>query len=168
MRTVVRSVAWVAVFVAVGAAAISWLTPRPDLDAADAEATALGALDEVGVDGTVDEPVERSQHATADGDELDVWVVYVDVDAPGDTVETVETRVLLDAGQLVYVDDRIGPDRQERLLSDDDFAAVADYRHDATLGDWVTANVGAMIAAALVAVTGYVIAKRSDPVWRTA
>lgn len=161
VRTVVRSVAWVAVFVAMGAAAISWFTPRPDLDASDAEATALGALAEVGVEGTVDEPVERSQHATADGDELDVWVVYVDV---GD--ETVETRVLVDAGQLVYVDDRIGPDRQERLLSDEDFDSVAGYRHDATLGEWVAANVGAMIAAALVAVTGYVIAKRSDAVWR--
>lgn len=162
MRTLIRSAAWVAVFVAVGAAAISWLTPRPDLDAADAEATALGALAEVGVEGTVEEPVERSRHATADGDELDVWVVYVEVGE-----ETVETRVLVDAGQLVYVDDRIGPDRQERLLSDDDFDTVADYRREATLGEWVAANVGAMIAAAFVAGTGYVIAKRSDRLWRS-
>lgn len=152
--------AWIAVFVSVGAAVVSWFTPRPDLDADDAAATALGALDEVDVEGTVEEPVERSQHATADGDELDVWVVFVEV---GD--ETVETRVLVDAGQLVYVDDRIGADRQERLLSDDDFDAVADFRNDATLGDWVAANVGAMVAAALVAVSGYVIAKRSDRLW---
>ena len=160
MRAVVRSLAWASIFVAVGAAAISWFTPRPDLDARDAEATALGALADVGLDGTLSGPAERGEHETSDGEELDVWVVFVEVEG-----EEVETRVLVDAGQLVYVDDRTGPDRQERLLTDDQFETVAEYRNDATVSDWVGGNVGAMVTAALIAVTGFAIAKRSDSVW---
>lgn len=160
MRSVVRTLAWVVAFVAVGAAVISWFTPRPDLDADDAEETAIGAFSDVGIDASVSRRVERSQHETADGDELDVWVVYVDVDD-----ETVETRVLVDAGQLVYVDDRIGTDRQERLLTDEEFDTIAGYRNDATLDDWIQANVAAMVSAALVAGTGVAIAKRSDRLW---
>ncbi len=156
----VRTAAWVLVFVALGAAVASWFTPRPDLDAADAVDTAVGAFAEIGLEVSPGAPIERMQHSPAAGDPVAVWAVPVDVDG-----DEIETRVLVDSGQLVYVDDRVGPDRQERLLTDDQFRAIAEYRNDVTLADWVTRNLAATVAAAIVALVGFVVAKRSDQVW---
>lgn len=158
MRVVVRTAAWVLVFVALGAAVASWFTPKPDLDAVDAVDTAVGAFTQVGLDGAPGELIERMQHSPSDGDPVAVWVVPLDVDG-----QEVETRVLVDSGQLVYVDDRVGPDRQERLLTDDQFRTIAEYRNDVTLGEWVGRNLAATAAAVLVALVGFVVAKRSDP-----
>lgn len=158
--SIVRTVAWALLFAALGAAVASWFTARPDLDEQDAIDTAVGALAAAGFEGEVTEPVVRSGHVPDGADPLDVWVVFVDV---GD--DRIETRVLTDAGQLVYVDDRIGPDRTERLLSDDEFDAVADHRNDATSDEWVGRNAAATVAAALVAGVCFVIAKRSDALW---
>ena len=162
MQTVIRSLAWVLVFVAPAAAAASWFTPRPALDAAEAAQTALGALDEVGVEGEVTEPVVLAPHVPEDGDPVDAWVVLVDV--AGD--ETIEVRVQESAGRLVYVDDRIGPEDTERLLTDDQFDAIGEYRDDVTSGQWIQRNVVAVAAAAVAAAVAFVIAKRSDPLWK--
>lgn len=152
-----RIAAWVVVFVALGAAVASWFTPRPDLEAGDAADTAVGAFEAVGLEGSPGEPIERTRHSPAEGDAVDVWVVPLEVDG-----EEVETRVLVDAGQLVYVDDRVGPDRQERLLTDAQFRTIAEYRDDVTLDDWVARNGAATAVAALIAAVGFVLAKRSD------
>lgn len=157
----VRVVSWVLVFVAVGAAAASWFTPQPLLEADDAADVAVGALDEVGFDGTVTDRPELVSHTLEDGDSLAAWAVFVDVAG-----ETVEFRVQESAGQLVYVDDRIGDDDTERLLTDEEFEEIGDYRDDSIERAWVVRNVAGMVAAALVAAVGYRIAKRSDRLWR--
>ena len=162
MQSAIRSVAWVLVFVAPAAAIASWFTPRPALDASDAAQTALGALEEVGIEGELTEPVVLAPHVPEDGEPVDAWVVLVDV--AGD--ETIEVRVQESAGRLVYVDDRIGPDDTERLLTDDQFDAIGEYRDDATSGQWIRRNVTAVVAAAAAAALAFIIAKRSDPLWR--
>ena len=162
MRSIVRSLAWVLLFAAPAAAAASWFTPRPALEAADAEETALGALDEVGIEGTVTEPVVLAPHVPEDGDPIDAWVVLVDVDD-----EQVELRVQESAGRLVYVDDRIGPENAERLLTDDEFDTIGEYRNDVTSDRWVARNAAAVVTAVVIAIVAFVIAKRSDALWRS-
>ncbi len=161
MRSVIRTASWAFVFVAVGAAGASWFTPRPDLDAGQAADTTVGALASVGFDATVPEPATRATHDTADGRTVDVWDVFADVDGT-----QIETQVRVDAGQLVFLDDRIGADGSDRLLSDDQFAAIADYRDNATLHDWIGRNVAASLAGVLTIVVAFFVAKRSDPLWR--
>lgn len=156
----VRIVAWMLVFVAPAAAVASWFTPRPDLDEDDAAETALGALSDVGFDDAAVDEVERSVHEPEDGAPVDVWVVHAEVDG-----ERIELRVQQSVGQLVYVDDRIGPDDTERLLTDDEFERMGDYRNDATLGRWALRNGLASANAVLIAVVAYVLAKRSQRLW---
>ncbi len=161
MRSVIRPASWALVFVAVGAAGAAWFTPRPDLDAGQAAGTAVGALASVGFDATVTKPVTRATHDTADGRTVDVWDVFADVEG-----EEIETEVQVDAGQLVYLDDRVGADQSDRLLSDDQFAAIADYRDNAALHDWVGRNVAASVAGLTIVLIAFFVAKRSDPLWR--
>ena len=161
VRAVVRVISWVLLFGAVGAAAAAWFTPQPLLEADDAATVAVGALEDVGFEGTVAGTPELTSHTPDDGDPVAAWTVFVDVDD-----DTVELRVQESAGQLVYVDDRIGADDTERLLTDDQFARIGDYRDDAVFRDWVARNVAATVAAALIAVSGFVIAKRSARIWR--
>lgn len=160
MRGVVRPVAWALVFAALAVAAIAWFTPKSDLDADDAESTAVGAFAEVGVEADVVEPVVRAEHSPADGDPVEVWVVPLEVGE-----DEIETRVLVEAAQLVYVDDRIGADGQERLLTDDEFLTIADYRDNSKRNDWVRRNAMASVAGVLIAGVSFVVAKRSDRLW---
>ena len=161
VRSVVRVVSWVLVFGAIGAAAAAWFTPHPLLEADNAADVAVGALDDVGVEATVAGAPELVSHTPEDGEPVAAWAVFLDV---GD--ETVELRVQESAGQLVYVDDRIGDADTERLLTDEEFERIGDYRDDAVFRDWVVRNVAASLAAVLVAATGFVLAKRSDRLWR--
>ena len=161
MRAVVRVISWVLLFGAVGAAAAAWFTPQPPLETDDAESVALGALDDVGFSGEVSGEPELISHTPDSGDPVAAWAVFVDVDD-----DTIELRVQESAGQLVYVDDRIGTDDADRLLTDDEFEQIGDYRDDAVFRDWVDRNVAGTVAAALIAVSGFVIAKRSHRLWR--
>ena len=154
--TLVRAVAWMLVFVAPAAALAAWFTPRPDLDRDDAVEVAVGALADVGIDATVSADVARSVHRTEDGSEVPVWIVPTDV---GD--ERIELRVQRTAGQLVYVDDRIGPDDTERLLTDRQFEQMGRYRDDTTRDRWTARNGAASVAAATVAITAWFLATRS-------
>lgn len=159
-RTLVRAAAWVLVFVAPAAAVAAWFTPRPDLDRSDAVETALGALEEAGFDGRVAGRVSRDVHELESGDTVDVWVVPTRVEG-----ERIELRVRRSAGQLVYVDDRIGPDDTERLLTDRQFEKMGEYRNDATTGRWTWRNVAGTVDALAIATLAHVIARRSDPLW---
>ncbi len=164
MRTVVRTVSWVLLFAALGAAAASWFTPTPELDADDASQLALDAL--AGADVAVErvEPPVRMVHETEEGDLVDAWRVPVEVQA-GDAVQEIELRVQESAGQLVYVDDLIGADGTERLLSDEQFERMGQHRDDTLADRWVLRNALAAIAAIVTAATCYVLATRSDPLW---
>lgn len=157
----VRVISWVLLFGAVGAAAAAWFTPQPLLEVEDAESVAVGALDDVGFAGNVTGSPELISHTPDDGDPVAAWAVFVEVDD-----DTVELRVQESAGQLVYVDDRIGDDDTDRLLTDDEFAQIGDYRDDAVFRGWVERNIAATVAAALIALSGFVIAKRSARLWR--
>ena len=161
MRRAVRTAAWVLLFAALGAVAASWFTPRPELEPDDAVATAEGAFSAVGFDAAVTKPVVRSSHVPDGEEAVDVWVVYLEIDG-----DEVETRVLVDAGQLVYVDDRIGADRSGRLLDDEQFLAIADYRNDVTLDRWVRRNGFATMLRSWSPAVCFVIAKRSQR-WET-
>ena len=161
VRAVVRVVSWVLVFGAIGAAAAAWFTPHPLLEADDAADVAVGALADVGVDATVAGTPELVSHTPADGEPIAAWAVFLDA---GD--ETVELRVQESAGQLVYVDDRIGEADTERLLTDDEFERIGDYRDDDVFRGWVVRNVAGSVAAVIIAAVGFVIAKRSARLWR--
>ena len=166
MRSFVRILAWVLLFAAPSAAITSWFTPRPALDAGEAAETALGALEEVGIRGSVEKRVRLGDHEPAKGESIDAWIVFVEVPGRGDAAdEQVELRVQESAGRLVYVDDRIGPDDTGRLLTDAEFEELRDYRNDATANRWYLRNAAALVTAAITAVVAFFIAKRSDPLW---
>lgn len=160
-RVTVRTVSWMVIFFALAAAVTVWFTPRPELDAADATALALGALDSVGYEGRIDGEVELIRHETASGRRVAAWSVPVEVDG-----DEIELRVQRSAGRLVFVDDRIGDDDTERLLTDAQYDSFADYRDDSLLDDWVRRNAAGGVAAVLVAAVAFVIARRSDRLWR--
>lgn len=158
---VVRTTAWVLLFASLGAAAASWFTPTPELDAGDARTLVSDALDAAEVD--VDELSEprRADHRTSEGESVAVWVVEADSRA-GQRVETIELRVQRSAGRLVYVDDRIGPDASQRLLTDEQFEVLGAHRDDSRSDRWVLRNVLAAVSALTIAGTCYVIATRAD------
>lgn len=156
--TALRSLAWVMIFVALAAAAASWFTPRPDLDRDDAVETALDSLEDAGVEAAVGGRVTPGTFRTKKGQEIDVWIVPVEV---GD--EVIELQVQQAVGRLAFVDDVIGPDKTERLLSDDEYAVLESYRNDVTTERWARRNGAAAVAALPIAGVGYVLAKRSGP-----
>lgn len=164
MRTVVRTVSWVLLFAALGAAGASWFTPTPELEAKDASDLARDALGEAGIEVDRIAAPTRMVHQTESGDTVDAWRVRTEVQVDGEP-EEIELRVQESAGQLVYVDDRIGADDAERLLSDDEFATLGRYRDDSLADRWVLRNGLAALTALLIAGTGYVLASRSDPLW---
>lgn len=160
---VVRGLSWLLAVVAVVAATAAWLDDRPDLTADDATEVALGALAEVDVDGRAERAPTPIEHQPDDGDPIESWSVLVEVptDAGDDQIEL---RVQRSAGQLVYVDDNVGPDDTQRLLTDDEFDQIGDYRDNAVFNDWVVRNGVGTGAAAAIAVLGVLVAKRvKDP-----
>lgn len=160
----VRTVSWVLLFAALGAAGASWFTPTPELGADDASGLAGDALAEAEVEvDRLATPV-RMVHQTESGDTVDAWRVRADVQVDGDP-EEIELRVQESAGQLVYVDDRIGAGDTERLLTDDQFATLGQYRDDTLADRWVLRNALAAVSALVVAATCYVLATRSGPIW---
>jgi hypothetical protein len=164
VRTVVRTVSWALLFAVLGAAGASWFTPTPELDADDAAELALDALAAAEVDVDRARQPVRMVHETADGDTVDAWRVLVDVRVAGEA-EQIELRVQESAGQLVYVDDLVGPDGSQRLLSDAQFEALREHRDDALADRWVLRNGLAAVAALATAAISYLLATRSDPLW---
>ncbi len=166
MGRVVRLVSWIVVFASLGATTAAWVVlarDRPDLDAADATEVALGALAEVGVDGTVDGAPTLIGHTPEDGESIRAWSVIVQV---GDDGVEIELRVRENAGQLVYVDDNVGDG--DRLLTDEEFERIGSYRDDTVIDTVRRRNIGATVATLLIAVVGYTIAKRSRTAWSPA
>jgi hypothetical protein len=166
VRTVVRTVSWVLLFAALGAAGASWFTPTPELEADDASDLTLDALAEVDVEVDRVRPPVPMVHETDEGERIDAWQVRADVRV-GDEVEEIEVRVQESAGQLVYVDDLIGADRTERLLSDEQFETLQQHRDDSLADRWVLRNAMAAVAALAIAALSYLLATRSDPLWST-
>ena len=160
----VRTVSWVLLFAALGAAGASWFTPTPELGADDASELAGDALAEADVEVDRLAPPVRMVHQTESGDTVDAWRVRADVQVDGEA-EEIELRVQESAGQLVYVDDRIGADDTQRLLTDDQFATLGQYRDDTLADRWVLRNALAAVAALVVAASCYVLATRSGPLW---
>lgn len=148
---------WLVVFLAAGAAVASWFTPKGELDRVDATEIAIDALGSVGFDGTVDERPRRSVHRPERQDPVEVWVVFVQVED-----ERIEVQVRTTKGQLVYVDDRVGENDTERLLSDDQFVEIGRYRDARLLDAWIARNAAGTIAAVAIAGVGFVLARRSE------
>jgi len=161
MRRFVRPVAWVLLFAALGAAAAAWFTPTPDLDADDAAELAIDALAEADVEAELAERPRRGRHVTQDDEEVDVWIVALDVPVRRRT-EEIELRVQRSAGRLVYVDDRIGADDADRLLDDDQFEALGQHRDDSVADRWALRNGLGGLSAVITAGACYLLATRSD------
>ena len=164
MRTVVRTVSWVLLFAALGAAGASWFTPTPELEADDAGGLVIDALTEADVDVARVSASREIVHETEAGELIDAWRVRANVRVDGE-LEQIELRVQQSADQLVYVDDRIGEDDTERLLTEDQFDSLGRHRDDTLADRWVLRNALAAVAALLIAGTCYVLATRSDPIW---
>ena len=166
MRNAVRTVSWVLVFASLGAAGAAWFTPTPEIEAEEAVDVARLALDEAGIASEVERTPRAGVHETEDGREVDAWFVVLAVDAGGEP-EQIELRVQRSAGRVIYVDDRIGPDDTERLLTQEQFEALGDHRDDSRSTRWVARNLLAALSAAVIAGASYVLATRSDPLWST-
>jgi len=161
VRRIVRTAAWVLLFAALGAAAASWFTPTPDLDADDATTLARDALAEADVDVQRLRSPRRAEHRSGDGEAVGVWTVVAQTRVDGET-EDLELRVQRSAGRLVYVDDRIGPDDAERLLTDDQFEALGAHRDDSLADRWALRNGLGVLSALVIAGVCYLVATRSD------
>lgn len=166
MRNVVRTVSWVLLFAALGAAGAAWFTPTPEIEADEAVDVARVSLAQVGVASELVGRPEKGVHETEDGREVEAWVVQLSVVAGGER-ERIELRVQRSAGRVIYIDDRIGSDDSERLLSQEQFEALGDHRDDSRSDRWVTRNLLAAVSAAVIAGTSYVLATRTDPLWST-
>jgi hypothetical protein len=163
-RRAVRTGAWILLFAALGAAAAAWFTPTPELDAADAAQVAQGALAAADVESELSGAPRAGEHRTEDGDEIPVWIVLAETEV-GRRTEEIELRVQRSAGRVVYVDDRIGPDDAERLLSDDEFRALGRHRDDSTTDRWVLRNGLAGVSGLVVAAACFLLATRADRLW---
>jgi hypothetical protein len=161
LGTVVRTAAWVLLFASLGGAAASWFTPTPELGADDATDLAVDALAEADVEVDRVRPPRRAEHRTEEGEAVDVWVVIAETRVDGER-EQLELRVQRSAGRLVYVDDRIGPDDAERLLTDDEFDALGAHRDDSLADRWVLRNGLGVLSALVIAAVCYVLATRSE------
>jgi hypothetical protein len=164
VRVVVRTVSWVLLFASLGAAGASWFTPTPELDAHDARELAADTLAEADVEVERLAVPVRMVHETQDGDTVAAWRVRAAVIVDG-TADEIEVRVQESAGQLVYVDDRIGADDTERLLSNEQFETLRAFRDNSLFDRWVLGNALAALAALAIAGTCYLLATRSDPLW---
>lgn len=148
------------VFVAAGAAVASWTTTRGELDADDAAEIAVDALGSVGHPATLAGAPERDEHRPPGEDPVEVWVVSVDV---GD--DEIEMRVQTTVGAVVFVDDRIGEDDLERLLTDDEFTELGAYRDRRLRDRRLRTNLAGSLAAAAVAAVGVPLSFRSASLW---
>lgn len=148
VRLVLASVASVA---GVTAAFASWLEPRPDLDANDAERFALDALAAAGVNGARSvAPPEAGTFPPA----YEVWLVQAEVEGGH-----VSLRVDRDEAQAIWLTDEAtagGP-----LLTDEQVVTLDRYDHDAVLDDRRDRNVLASAAGALVGVVAVLHADRA-------
>ena len=160
-RRIVRTGAWVLLFAALGAAAASWFTPTPQLDTDDAAELARDALAEADVDVDRVGTRRRAEHRTEGGDAVDVWIVEARTRVDGEP-ERLELRVQRSAGRFVYVDDRVGPDDAERLLTDEQFEALGAHRDDSLADRWALRNGLGVLSAFVIAGVSYVIATRSE------
>jgi hypothetical protein len=163
MGRVVRPAAWVLLFAAIGAAAASWFTPTPDVDAGDAAELAVDALADAGVRARPSARPQAAEHATDSGEKVEVWIVPLETRVEGRT-EKIELRVQRSAGRLVYVDDRIGEADADRLLTDRQFAVLADHRDDTLANRWTVRNGLGGVSAAVIAGACYVLATRSEQI----
>jgi hypothetical protein len=161
---IVRPAAWVLLFAALGAAAASWFTPTPDLGPADAEQLVLDALAAADVEGEIAGGPRPAEHRTSEGQVVPVWVVEAEARF-GARDEAIELRVQRSAGRLVYVDDRVGAERSQRLLDDEQFEALGAHRDDTLADRWAIRNALGDLSALLIAGTCYVLATRADPLW---
>lgn len=161
MGRVVRPAAWVLLFAAIGAAAASWFTPTPDLDAEDAVELAVDALAEADVRARPARRPRAAEHTTEAGEQVEVWIVPLETRVE-DRTEQIELRVQRSAGRLVYVDDRIGEDDADRLLADRQFDVLADHRDDTLANRWTLRNGLAGVSAAVIAGACYVLATRAE------
>lgn len=159
MSRAVRLVSWMVAFVALGAVSASWIllgASPPELEADDAAEVALDALAEVGHEGRLITTPEPGEHQHEEGEVVDVWTVRIEVEGG-----EVQLRVQQSRGQLVYVDDRIGPDNADRLLTDEEFERIGGYRDNSVVDQQLRVNIAATLAALVIAALGYVIARRS-------
>lgn len=146
------------VFLALGSAGASWFTTRGELDAADAAEIAVDALASVGADGLVADEPERGVHVPEGEEPVDVWIVFVDVDG-----ELIETRVQTTVGKVVYLDDIIGEDDSGRLLTDDEFVQLGNFRDTRLRDARIRTNLAGSVAAAAVTAVGLTLAMRRPP-----
>jgi hypothetical protein len=133
--------------VAVVAVLVGWLQPSPDLTKADARSFTAHALREIGVrDATVDRRVDAGTYRPRrSSDRIAVW--HTRASAPGGNLSLDVDR---DRGQAVFVDD-VSTDGTERLLTDDQFAALGRLTTDPARHRRVARNMAATIAGLLAA-----------------
>lgn len=154
MRRAITRASWAVVALVVGAAMVRWLSDRPDLEPADARTVAVDALAAIDREGTVSREVVLTEHTLESGETVEAWVVFVDVDG-----DEIELRVQTTVGQLVWVDDNIGDGK--RLLTDEEFDALDEYRDEEIHDRWVATNVAGSVGAGAIALVGYGLATRS-------
>lgn len=159
---VIRAISWCLTFVAIGAAAAAWFTPQPDVDAEMAGEISIRALENADVEGAVVVGTpKRATHVGQDADAEEIEVLEVVI---GLNDEEFEILVDAEEGQLVYVDDLVGEDGDQRALSEEQWDSVEFYRDDHRDDEWVERNVTGSIAAAVIVVVGFALARRTGEV----
>ena len=153
MQRLRRTVPPFAVVLAAVLVVAAWQQGRPDLDADDARAFTRRALEHVALaDIVVDTDVRAATyHPRTGGESVPVWETRATV-----TGGTVTLFVQRDAGLAVFVEDRT-TDGGRQLLTDDQFAALADYEHDPPLDRRLRRNLAATLAG--LAIVGVSVAE---------
>lgn len=150
---------------ALAVTAVGWLEAPGGITGAEAVAAARGAFAAAGLaDGDVRPQAEPGDYPSGRGrPPIPVWKTFADVEGG-----TVELWLARSDGESVFLDDRT-PDGTAQLLSEAQFAVLADHYENPALGRQVRRNLVLTAAAALLALVAATIAHGAlvpPPDWR--
>ncbi len=144
----------VALIAVLAAWILGWISP-PELTAADARQFTERALEGIGLDAIRVEPDVRSGTYTIRGTEteLDVWETSALVSGG-----QVELKVDREIGEAVFVDD-VNAEGDDRLLSDDQFRELGDFRTDPARERRLLRNIAGTVAGILTAAAAVLVSR---------
>jgi hypothetical protein len=144
----------VALIAVLGAWILGWTSP-PELTAADARAFTHRALDEIGLDAIRVDATTRSGTYTIRGTEteLDVWETSARVSGG-----RIELKVDREIGEAVFVDD-VNAAGDDRLLSDEQFRQLGDFRTDPARERRLLRNIAGTVAGVVTAAVAVLVSR---------
>jgi len=130
--------------VAIGAVAVAWLQDAPEISAQEAVTAAEAALQQAGVEATVEPDPLLTTYTPQSDEPIDVWAVRATVRA-----EPIELRLATAGAHPIAIDD-LAPDGASYILSELEYESVARSLDDPAHTRAIRRNISFTCAAVLV------------------